>query len=250
VLLRHPHEKRYSLGPRLVAIGDAARRGYTAVDFVPSVLERLAGRTRHWARAWRMTGDRVVSVAQAGTPRGHDPAAVVRLPVVPPVGTLFMAWSDSPTIEAWLARSVAVDAVRAAFEALPAVRDQGFGVMLGSPEWRALSEPPAGWGRAAGDGDQDAQRALLLVVARQSLLVAELDDARTYPPAEICAPVFGSTGRVELVISLSLSRLAETKPETEATGAELRALGRQVVAAADEVTVAVRGRRPPPTSSI
>src|SRR5690606_6335189 len=34
VLVRHPDEKRYSLGPRLVAIGEAARRGYTAADFV------------------------------------------------------------------------------------------------------------------------------------------------------------------------------------------------------------------------
>ena len=28
ILLRHPEEKRYSLGPRLIAIGDAAHRGY------------------------------------------------------------------------------------------------------------------------------------------------------------------------------------------------------------------------------
>jgi DNA-binding IclR family transcriptional regulator len=33
VLLRHPDEKRYSLGPRLVPVGDAAARGYRAEDF-------------------------------------------------------------------------------------------------------------------------------------------------------------------------------------------------------------------------
>jgi DNA-binding IclR family transcriptional regulator len=248
VLLRHPDEKRYSLGPRLIAIGDAARRGYTAVDFLPAVLDRLAAGTGLWARAWQTAGDNIVCVAQAGVPSGRSPAATVRLPLVPPVGALFMAWSDEPTVEAWLARAPAVDAVQPAFDALPAIRARGFAVTLASREWCALSELWAGGDGSGGAGHTDrsgiaalgpqAQRTLLLAVARQALLVPELDDLRAYRPADIAAPVFGSTGLVELAVSVS------GLGDTEMTGADLRALAGRVAAAADDLTAAVCGRHP------
>jgi DNA-binding IclR family transcriptional regulator len=243
ILLRHPGEKRYSLGPRLIAIGEAAQRGYTAADFVPPVLARLADATRLWARAWQLCDDHVVSVAQAGTPRDADPAAAVRLPVAPPIGALFVAWSDEPTIQAWLARAATVDAVRPAHEALPAIRQEGFAVTLASPEWRALTAPvrrsaTGTGGDAPAVAGPDERRALLLAVSRQRLLVPELDGDATYSASDVAAPVFGATGRVELVVSLS--GLAEVT----STGSELRALGRELVAAADELTRAVCGRHP------
>ncbi len=70
VLLRHPEEKRYSLGPVLVSIGEAARRGYSAVDFVRPTLHALARDTGLWARAWVVEGDHISVVADAGRPPG------------------------------------------------------------------------------------------------------------------------------------------------------------------------------------
>ncbi len=243
VLLRHPGEKRYSLGPRLVAIGDAARRGYTAVDFAAPVLERLAAVTGLWARAWRLGDDHITSAGAAGGPGGGDPHTVVRLPAAPPVGALFMAWSDEPTVEAWLARAATVDAVRPAFEALPAIRREGFAVTLASPEWRALTEPPARSAPAAPGATRLApapvdQRALLQAVSRQALLVAQIDDAAAYAVSDIGAPVFGATGGVDLVVSVS--GLASGP----CTGAQIRSVAAQVIHAAAELTAAVRGRRP------
>jgi DNA-binding IclR family transcriptional regulator len=238
VLLRHPDEKRYSLGPRLVAIGDAARRGYTAVDFVPAVLAGLAAETGLWARAWRVVAEHVVCVAEAGAPADVTTSAPVRLPLAPPVGTLFMAWSDAPTVEAWLARAAAVEAVSAAIEALPVICRQGFAVTLASPEWRALSQPTAVSGDGSRDARLSARRALLVAVAHRPVLVAELDDERTYRPADVSAPVFGSGGQVELALSVTL------ESEADLSGADLRALGARVAAAADDLTAAVSGHRP------
>ncbi len=238
VLLRHPGEKRYSLGPRLIAIGDAARRGYTVVDFVGPVLDRLAASAGLLARAWQLADDHVVAVAAAGGP-GRDRLAV-RLPLAPPIGALFMAWSDAPTIEAWLARAATVDAVRPAFGALPAIRAEGFAVTLASPEWRALTEPPPPRG-PDGEAPPDT-RALLVAVSRQALLVPTLDDGAVYTAADVGAPVFGATGRVELVVSVS------GLGGTPRTGAELRALGHDVVDAARQLTTAVRGH--PPAASL
>ena len=64
-----------------------------------------------------------------------------------------------------------------------------------------------------------------------------LEDDATYGASDVGAPVFGPSGRVELVISLS-GLAGRTS-----TGAELRALGRRVAAAGDELTSAVGGQR-------
>lgn len=233
VLLRHPGEKRYSLGPRLVVIGDAARHGYTAVDFVPPVLDALAAQTGLWARAWQMTVDHVVCVAQAqAPPQVRD---LVRLPLVPPVGALFMAWSDGPTVEAWLARAATVEAVRPALETLPGMRRQGFAMTLASPEWRALSGER---GPMLVPVERPDARTLLQTIAHQPLLVSDVDAASTYRPADVAAPVFASSGEVELALSVT------TRADDDMSGADVQALGRQVVAAADDLTSAVRGHRP------
>ena len=79
VLLRHPEEKRYSLGPVLVSIGEAARRGYTAVDFVGPTLDALArghravgagvGASTATTSAWSRTPD-----GRPGSPAGGPSA--------------------------------------------------------------------------------------------------------------------------------------------------------------------------------
>jgi DNA-binding IclR family transcriptional regulator len=215
-----------------VAIGDAARRGYSAVDFVSGVLDRLADATGLVARGWRVDDDSLVAVGRADA--GRDGAEAARLPLAPPLGAVFMAWADEPTTEAWLARAAAVEGVRGAHDALPAIRGLGFGVTLASPEWAALIAPPPG-----PPPSPDTRRSLLLAVARQGLLPTSIEPDASYRPAEVAAPVFGAGGRVELTVAV-------TGPvDQDVTGARLLALGREVAAAADELTAAVRGLRPP-----
>ncbi|HEX6166740.1 MAG TPA: helix-turn-helix domain-containing protein [Acidimicrobiales bacterium] len=238
VLLRHPDEKRYSLGPRLVAIGDAARRGYTAIDFAPTVLDGLAAATGLQASAWQMAGDHVVCVMRVGGSTNDRGSAIpLRVPLVPPVGLVFMAWSDPATVEAWLARAGAVETVGLAVEALPAIRRQGFGVMEGSPEWHTLTR--SNGPRSADTASSAAQRALLRAVAHQPLVVGSPRDDHAYHAADVTAPVFGSDG--EVALGVTVSGVADGGP---VDGADLRALGQRVVAAADALTAAVSGRRP------
>lgn len=231
VLLRHPDEKRYSLGPRLIAFGEAARRGYTVVDFAAPLLDRLAAATGLWARAWQLTDDHLAVVASAGRQGGGD-ATGLRLPAAPPIGAVLMAWSDEPTVEAWLARAATIDAVGSAIDALPRIRRDGFGVTLASPEWRALTDGPRARGLRADE------RGLLRAVSRQGLLVPELENGAVYAASEVGAPVFGTAGRVEL--ALSVSGLAPAPW----TGTQLRALALRVVHTARELTDAIRGHLP------
>lgn len=239
ILLRHPDEKRYSLGPRLVVIGDAARSGYSAVDFAPTVLEELATRTGLWARAWKVAGDAVVCTAQAGAPSPVDGSAPVTLPLVPPVGALFMAWSDAPTVEAWLARASAGAAVGPAVEALPRIRHTGYCVTLDSPQWRALTQPtPVPLARGGSEGRMAAQRDLLVALADLPVRAGDLDDATTYRPCDVEAPVFGADGTALMTVSVTFGADAAVR------GAELRALGRLVAAAGNRLAAAVHGHRP------
>lgn len=244
ILLRHPDEKRYSLGPRLVEIGAAALRGYTAIDFAPAALERLSVATGRWCRAFARQEDLVSVVAQARVPADVDPLDPVALPLTPPLGALWMAWSDRPTVEAWLARAAAADAVGPSQEALPAIRRDGFGVTRASPELRLLSRPvvTAGGPTAATRRERrptpDELRALLAAIGRQHLLLIDVEDAGTYRVADVAAPVFDASGNAALVVAVS------GLDDVELRGTEVRALGAQVAATAEALTVAVRGQNP------
>lgn len=235
VLLRHPEEKRYSLGPVLVSIGDAARRGYTALDFVGPTLRHLARDTGLWARAWVVDADHIGVVEDAGRPPGHA-AGPVRLPLVPPLGALAMAYADAATVEAWLARAPVAEGAAAAAAALPEIRRHGFVVTLATPEWRALTgsaRRPLG---AVIDADAPPVRALLAAAAHQPLLVADITVGSTNP-AEIAAPVFGHAGAVTL--ALSLTTLADEAMPSD----RVRQLAAALVVAADDLTTMVGGLR-------
>ena len=243
ILLRHPDEKRYSLGPRLVEIGAAALRGYTAIDFAPAALERLSVATGRWCRAFARQEDLVSVVAQARVPADVDPLDPVALPLTPPLGALWMAWSDRPTVEAWLARAAAADAVGPSQEALPAIRRDGFGVTRASPELRLLSRPVVTAGgptatRRERRPTPDELRALLAAIGRQHLLLIDVEDAGTYRVADVAAPVFDASGNAALVVAVS------GLDDVELRGTEVRALGAQVAATAEALTVAVRGQNP------
>lgn len=239
ILLRHPEEKRYSLGPRLVAIGEAARRGYTAADFAAPVLDALVAETGLWARAWRVMGDQITCVAQAGG-AGDPPFEVpARVPLVPPYGASFMAWNDPPTVEAWLARARSSALVPHALESLPAIRARGFGVTLASPEWLARCNghgPNEPGGPAA--GVLATPREQVTETVPEPLLVGDLDDGAEYHMVSLAAPVFGAEGEVALTVSVSSSARGPIP------GSDLRDLGHRVVEAADHLTEAVHGRRP------
>ncbi len=245
ILLRHPDEKRYSLGPRLVEIGAAAQRGYTAIDFTPPALDRLSVATGRWSRAFARRDDHVAVVAQARVPADVDPRDPVTLPLTPPLGVLWMAWSDRPSVEAWLARAAAADAVGPSQAALPAIRRDGYAVTRASPELRLLSRPipPAGRAPTATTRRErrptpEEVRALLAAIGRQQLLLIDPDDAGTYRIADAAAPVFDASGTVALVVSVS------GLDDVELRGAEIRELAARVTATAEALTAAVQGRCP------
>jgi DNA-binding IclR family transcriptional regulator len=129
-LLRHPVRKDYRLGPRLIAVGQAAREQYPVVEFARDELRRLSEDIDTECVASAPIGDEMVIVDQAGPvrPIGLTVAVGHRFPLVPPMGTIFMAWSSPEAIDEWL-RRVGADATEAELDryrqALANVRERG-----------------------------------------------------------------------------------------------------------------------------
>lgn len=207
-LLRHPTRKDYRLGPRLMAVGEAARNQYPVVDFARDELRRLSTDLGMECVASTAIGDEMVIVDTAGPARPFGVTASVgfRFPLVPPMGTVFMAWSDADEIDQWLRRlgpEVSEEELDRYRLALAAVRERGFSAGLHADEYQLI----------------------------------ELEHAESYRLNHVGAPVFDAEGRVALgvfVIGFRDALTAEQVPD----------LAARLVEATDAVTDSLHGHRP------
>jgi DNA-binding IclR family transcriptional regulator len=207
-LLRHPTRKDYRLGPRLIAVGEAAREQYPVVDFARHELRRLSEDLGTECIASAAVGDEMVIVDRAGPirPIGVAVAVGVRFPLVPPMGTVFMAWSSAAEIDEWL-RRVGPDVTEAERDryrqALTAVRERGYS--------------------AGRDGDE--------------YQLLELRSAEEYRVTTVGAPVFDAEGDVALgvfIVGFRDAVPAEQLPE----------VAERLLKATDAITESIHGRHP------
>jgi DNA-binding IclR family transcriptional regulator len=142
-LLRHPVRKDYRLGPRLIAVGEAAREQYPVVEFARDELRRLSEDLGTECVASAAVGDEMVIVDRAGPvrPIGVSVGVGVRFPLVPPMGTVFMAWSSPTEIDEWLQRvgpDVGEDERVRYRQVLAAVRERGYSAGRDGGEYQLL----------------------------------------------------------------------------------------------------------------
>lgn len=228
LLTRDPVSKRYALGPLLVRIGQAASaRPDDALAHARGLIEELSRAIGLQVTVTRVLDDHIVVEARVGDlgPWGLTVQVGQRLPMAPPLGSVYVAWSSQDVIDAWLRRA---DAAPSAVSlercrvALRAVREHGFAVALNVPvSSHSLTEDATGL-RELLDG---------------SYFLLDLDPDATYSLRQVAAPVFDVEGNVVLAIS-ALHQGAER------TGREIVADGRLLSEAADRVTAAIHGRKP------
>ena len=237
-LLRHPVDKTYSLGPALVAVGNAAASvQLDVVDHARGEMRRLADELDVLCVASAVIGGEIVILGREGDlgPLAPDVRVGHRLPLVPPLGTVFMAWSPDGEIEAWLQRtgpSASPERIARFRAAVSAVRDRGYSLAL---EVDARVQI----GRALGGRDTgvDASQLARLVdeLGHEEYVLAELEHAASYRLSMIAAPVFGADGSVVLALTLFGFR-ASLDP------AEIRRLAERLVDATRVVTKSIHGR--------
>ncbi|RVU20817.1 hypothetical protein EOT10_26040 [Streptomyces antnestii] len=245
-LVRHPKRKTYELGACPIALGDAALRGNPAVDLARGRMAELARElgTETVISAPAAHGDQIVILSTDGTPQipSADIRRGQRVPLVPPLGQVFYAWSPEGRTESWLRRLDGVDertreAVRAHMAgALAAVRERGYSVAVDGPArvelgglLQRLAERPV---------DADALRAHFDAVAAElagsAYELLDIEPEREYTIATVVAAVHDSAGAVALALTVNGLRRAR--------GSRVVEIGERLAGVARAITKRTGGR--------
>jgi DNA-binding IclR family transcriptional regulator len=204
---RHPRTRAYTLGPTLIALGAAARRGYRVVDDAIPEMERLSRDLGLGCLASARVGDDMLMLAVTGPPQPFGSRVQVgeRVPIAPPLGLAFIAWADAATIEDYLdlsGRTLTTAERRRYSEALALVRERGYGVVLESSTRHRLAELL----RASRDLDDSrrhhALEEILVELALDDYALLRGDEDAEYAVTALTAPVFAPDGEVILVLTV------------------------------------------------
>ncbi|HET6509935.1 MAG TPA: flavin reductase [Baekduia sp.] len=186
------------------------------VDLARGPMQRLADELRVEVLAVSLVGEDLVVLGSAGEPRLRpEPTRLgQRIPHIPPIGGVFVAWADEPEVDAWLARapepSPERDAVLRA--GLERVRSRGWSIAVDHPRVREVEAAVF----RHGDGP-DRNRSLVADVL--SSVVGSYEPAAfdgLTAPSNIMAPVRDAGGGVPL--ALALYGLPDAMGATEVAG--------------------------------
>jgi flavin reductase (DIM6/NTAB) family NADH-FMN oxidoreductase RutF len=223
--------------PRSLASGDSHfRRELKLVDLARPGIEQLA--TEFGARcvAMALVAEQVVIMASAGAAVSvRDNFIGERIPLIPPMGSAFMAYAPSAQVEGWLAKAAPPDRVGWPTR-LRQVRARGYSVALTSP---AHAQFEALLGRAAPAAGEPVGDLVEHAITELPYDPVGFDLEHAPEVRSLHAPVFDVAGHVGLVLTLFLGAAARHD----------RCLVRRAVdrllEVADRVTLAAGGHHPP-----
>jgi flavin reductase (DIM6/NTAB) family NADH-FMN oxidoreductase RutF/DNA-binding IclR family transcriptional regulator len=187
-------------------------------------------------------GDELVLVAAGTRPRSRSIKTRVgqRMPFVPPMGALFVAWASEAAVDAWLGRDASpLDAGRrqAYLDAVHRVRSRGWSLGLGDDRHSQLEHLFGSTTREAipSDVGPDARRLIEGLESRYE--PPDLRPGVEYDVRNLSVPVFGTEGEVTLLLTLyglpPLSRLSDIERYRD-----------RLLRAADWLTSEISGARP------
>ncbi len=197
-VLREEERKTYSLGPALVALGGAAVEANPAVQLAVPQMQAVSDDLGLDCVASTSIEDQIVILTRTSSnrPFGIDVRPGQRLPLSPPLGTVFVAWSPQNQIDRWLAKvgpsSTKADIARYR-AAVESVRVRGYSLGLGG-EPVPRDQRPARKPRTLEEN--------VRTVRMDEYALIELDHSSAYRLNHIGAPVFGPDGRVTLALFL------------------------------------------------
>lgn len=233
---RHPVEKSYTLGPALVALGEAAAVSPSVdiTQYARDEMRALADEFGVQCVASRVVGAEIVIISHTGArePLGQNLAVGQRLPFVPPLGTVFVAWSSPAEIDAWLRRlgpSAKKTELARYRQAVEAVRERGYSIGLEGDARREL-------GRAVAEDDPHLD-AIVEELGHQEYILLELEHSVSYRLSMVAAPVFGPEGTMVMALSLFGFR-------GPLDASQLARAGERLLAATRAVTDAMHGHEP------
>jgi len=232
-LVRDPAVKSYALGPALVALGNSAVSTYPAAECAVPEMRALTDELALDCVASAAISDEIVILARAGVPRpfGVYIQAGQRLPLAPPLGAVFVAWSDDAVVDRWLSKlgappkKATVDHFK---RALQGVRARGYSVGL-----EGSRRPRRARTATQGGSLEDEVRGVQL----EEYALIDIEPKEMYFVNHIGAPAFGPDG--EVAIALFLIGFTGT-----VSGSEVERDANRLLQAAARVTKEIHGRAP------
>ncbi|HEX4378261.1 MAG TPA: helix-turn-helix domain-containing protein [Steroidobacteraceae bacterium] len=210
-LRRDEAGKTYVLGPALVAVGSSAIRSNPLVARAQTAAEELSRDMNLPVLLTAVVGDDILAVASVPDASGRSPAMRVgqRMPLVPPVGAPFLAWSNQAAIDAWIARMAPSgdrDFIKEWRRALAEIRKRGYQVSLRAPESRHVATLMAEMASARKETTyKEKMIDMIHSVDERVFHPKSIDDDKKYEVALIAAPIFEKNG--EAAFSLCLTEL-------------------------------------------
>jgi DNA-binding IclR family transcriptional regulator len=205
-VVRHPVRKTYALGPLLVAAGQAALERYPVIDVARDEIRKLSRQHGVELLVTAPAGDEIVALVRAGPRHPHGLEVGRRVPLVPPIGSVFVAWGTAEEIEEWLGRAgprADQEAVARYRRSLRTVRERGYSVALQPLAAGALADAVV---EIAERPTAAARRSLDEIIGELGHGNYHLDDLEAAGASNvgmIAAPVFDQEGRAVLALALS-----------------------------------------------
>jgi DNA-binding IclR family transcriptional regulator len=249
-LILNPLDKSYSLGPVLIALGDAASGGGDVLDAARSTLPGLAEQSNLTASAYRLLPDArlvaVASVSSSGLFQVMQPVGKT-FPLVPPMGTLEYAFASASRLATMLASAEAQGFIKGDLdkemleEDIRWIRDRGYSwsISLGTNRDVGRTEVRSWLHQAEKFGVGRREPAARAYYLDQIGQYADREEG-TSPPAPIfglAAPVFDVQGNNILHLAVH-GFLNQVPPE------RVSELGRLATATARRITAAIGGHQP------
>ncbi len=207
-LIRHPKHKTYTLGPALVAIGQASLERHPAIGMAREAAFELAQKTNLEVVLNARIGDEIVGLARYG--KFHTSAASMRVgqhvPLIPPVGALWMAWSNEDDIQSWMQRlpHKITRAEKTSYnEVLRTIRSRGYAIYLENPATVQLGQTTEGI--SSSRESRDTKEQLTKLIDKLDVDVHNLtnpESGKTYNVNIISAPIFSPFGDTWYVMSM------------------------------------------------
>ena len=201
-LVRAQRGRVYRLGPALIAIGHAALQCHPVVAAARDQIARMSADLDMDSLLTARLDDRLIALASEGPGRLPGLRIGQRVPLIPPLGTPFLAWAGEREVDSWLAKAagpIDVDRLR---QSLAMVRQRGYAVTQRSPEQVAAGLAVIGMAEEPLADDRQKRAAELIGQRGEDYLMIEAQPDRLHPVMMISAPVFGPDGAVLCTLSL------------------------------------------------
>lgn len=219
-------DKSYVLGPGLVAIGRIADLHFSPLRVAQSEMRALADEFDAICSAVMREGNEVV-IKERSASRSHlgwSVARGTRLPLRPPAGTVFTAWSPPAATDALIDETMPQASAEFREQMHAAVRftrEMGFQIVL----QEAVDVQTLQFFFNPGESDPPIQ------------VATEIDPDAEYSLASLIAPVFDKQRQIEFVLGL-MGFAGRQK------GSEIVRMGKRLREACDRVTEFLAGREP------